>query len=110
MQYVEHVEQHGKALFEKVCKMDLEGIVASIATDLTSRNPSKRRGSRSKTGTTLRWKVGRSYLSANATKSLPRAGMAVIWLARKWSKNMRVENPSPSGSTMSLMYARPSGV
>ena len=28
MRYVEHVEQHGKALFEKVCKMDLEGIVA----------------------------------------------------------------------------------
>jgi len=28
MRYVERVEQHGKALFEKVCKMDLEGIVA----------------------------------------------------------------------------------
>jgi bifunctional non-homologous end joining protein LigD len=28
MQYVEHVEQHGKALFEKVCKLDLEGIVS----------------------------------------------------------------------------------
>ncbi len=28
MQYVEHVEQHGKALFERVCKLDLEGIVA----------------------------------------------------------------------------------
>jgi bifunctional non-homologous end joining protein LigD len=28
MRYVEHVEQHGTALFERVCKMDLEGIVA----------------------------------------------------------------------------------
>jgi bifunctional non-homologous end joining protein LigD len=28
MKYVEHVEQHGKALFERVCKLDLEGIVA----------------------------------------------------------------------------------
>jgi hypothetical protein len=28
MQYVGHVEQHGKALFERVCKLDLEGIVA----------------------------------------------------------------------------------
>jgi bifunctional non-homologous end joining protein LigD len=28
MQYVEHVEQHGKALFDRVCKLDLEGIVA----------------------------------------------------------------------------------
>src|ERR1700687_6334600 len=26
MRYVEHVEQYGKALFERVCKMDLEGI------------------------------------------------------------------------------------
>src|SRR6266851_9002822 len=28
MHYVEHVEQHGTAFFERVCKMDLEGIVA----------------------------------------------------------------------------------
>src|SRR6202165_262762 len=28
MQYVEHVEQHDKALFERICKLDLEGIVA----------------------------------------------------------------------------------
>lgn len=28
MQYVEHVEQYGKALFDRVCKLDLEGIVA----------------------------------------------------------------------------------
>jgi hypothetical protein len=28
MQYVEHIEQYGKALFQSVCKLDLEGIVA----------------------------------------------------------------------------------
>lgn len=28
MQYVEHVEQYRTALFQRVCKMDLEGIVA----------------------------------------------------------------------------------
>jgi bifunctional non-homologous end joining protein LigD len=28
MRYVEHVEQYGTALFERVCEMDLEGIVA----------------------------------------------------------------------------------
>jgi bifunctional non-homologous end joining protein LigD len=28
VRYVEHVEHHGTALFERVCKMDLEGIVA----------------------------------------------------------------------------------
>ena len=28
MRYVEHIEQYGTALFERVCEMDLEGIVA----------------------------------------------------------------------------------
>ena len=28
MRYVEHIEQYGTRLFERVCKMDLEGIVA----------------------------------------------------------------------------------
>jgi ATP-dependent DNA ligase len=28
MRYVEHVEQYGTALFERVCEVDLEGIVA----------------------------------------------------------------------------------
>jgi ATP-dependent DNA ligase len=27
VQYVDHIEQHGTALFERVCEMDLEGIV-----------------------------------------------------------------------------------
>src|SRR6266849_3863022 len=27
MRYVDHIEQHGMALFQRVCKMDLEGIV-----------------------------------------------------------------------------------
>ena len=31
LQYVEHVEQHGKALFHRVCKMDLERIVAKYS-------------------------------------------------------------------------------
>jgi bifunctional non-homologous end joining protein LigD len=28
MQYVDHVHEHGTALFQRVCEMDLEGIVA----------------------------------------------------------------------------------
>ena len=28
LQYVDHVEQHGTALFRRVCEMDLEGIIA----------------------------------------------------------------------------------
>jgi ATP-dependent DNA ligase len=31
MCYVDHVEQHGTALFQHVCKIDLEGIVAKLA-------------------------------------------------------------------------------
>jgi ATP-dependent DNA ligase len=28
MRYADHVEQYGTALFQRVCEMDLEGIVA----------------------------------------------------------------------------------
>ena len=28
MRYVDHIEQHGTALFQRICEMDLEGIVA----------------------------------------------------------------------------------
>ena len=31
LRYVDHIEQHGTALFQRVCKMDLEGIVAKHA-------------------------------------------------------------------------------
>jgi bifunctional non-homologous end joining protein LigD len=39
MRYADHVAQHGTALFERVCKMDLEGIVAkhSLASYTTER-------------------------------------------------------------------------
>jgi len=39
MRYVDHVEQYGTALFQRVCKMDLEGIVAkhSLAPYTTER-------------------------------------------------------------------------
>ena len=39
MRYVDHVEQYGSALFQRVCKMDLEGIVAkhSLAPYTTER-------------------------------------------------------------------------
>jgi bifunctional non-homologous end joining protein LigD len=31
LRYADHIEQHGTALFQRVCKMDLEGIVAKHA-------------------------------------------------------------------------------
>jgi len=30
LMYVDHVDQHGEALFQRVCKLDLEGIVAKL--------------------------------------------------------------------------------
>jgi len=30
LMYVDHIEQHGEALFQRVCKLDLEGIVAKL--------------------------------------------------------------------------------
>jgi ATP-dependent DNA ligase len=37
--YADHIEQHGMALFQRVCEMDLEGIVAkrSLAPYTTER-------------------------------------------------------------------------
>ena len=39
LRYADHVEQHGTALFQRVCEMDLEGIVAkhSLAPYTTER-------------------------------------------------------------------------
>jgi ATP-dependent DNA ligase len=39
MRYADHVKQHGTALFQRVCEMDLEGIVAkhSLAPYTTER-------------------------------------------------------------------------
>jgi ATP-dependent DNA ligase len=39
MRYADHIEQHGMALFQRVCEMDLEGIVAkhSLAPYTTER-------------------------------------------------------------------------
>jgi bifunctional non-homologous end joining protein LigD len=42
MHYADHVEQHGTALFQRVCEMDLEGIVAKHSRT----RQSARRGSR----------------------------------------------------------------
>ena len=41
MRYVDHVEQHGTALFERVCKMDLEGIVAKHSSGPYVTEPQK---------------------------------------------------------------------
>ena len=83
MRYVEHVEHYGTALFERVCKMDLEGIVAKHATGIMSPKENERRGSRSRIGTIPRWKAGRNCSSENVTRNQFPAGIAVISRVRR---------------------------
>jgi len=46
LKYTEYIEGCGMALFQRVCELDLEGIVASRNLLLTSQTESKVRGSR----------------------------------------------------------------
>jgi hypothetical protein len=86
LRYAEHLVQHGTALFQRICQMDLEGIVASTALDLTSPIGSVAPGSRFGIVTILRWKDAKNCLSANVTMSQLQAGTVVNWLVRNWSK------------------------
>ena len=83
LRYADHVEQHGTALFQRVCEMDLEGIVAKHASRRTRR--SARRGSRSRIVTIPRCKAAKNYLSGNAIRNLSLAGIRVNWLAQRRS-------------------------
>jgi ATP-dependent DNA ligase len=75
VRYVEHVERHGKTLFQRVCEMDLEGIVApSTVTDLTSQSRSERRGSRFAIGTIRNGRDGKNSSSGSDIKNLFPAG------------------------------------
>src|SRR4051794_34033643 len=65
IRYADHIEQHGTALFQRVCKMDLEGIVAKHS--LAPYRRSARRGSRSRIGTTVKCKDVRNSSDANGT-------------------------------------------
>ena len=76
MRYAEHVEQHGTALFQRVCEMDLGGIVAKHSPGLRD-GRSERRGSRSRTGTTRRWKAGRELFERERHRNLYPAGIVV---------------------------------
>ena len=83
MRYVEHVEQQGTALFERVCKMDLEGVVAkhSFGNYVTERE--RTTWFKIKNRSYPRCRAVRNCSSANATKNLSLAGTVVNWLARR---------------------------
>ena len=92
MQYVEYVEQHGKALFEKVCKLDLEGIVAKHSHGPYLTEPQQTTWFKIRNRNYSQME-GREKLFDREPHKEPAPGcMAVIWLVRKWSKNMQFEN------------------
>src|SRR5437868_12904908 len=65
MRYADHVEQHGTALFQRVCKLDLEGIVAKHAFSPYALNLRGPRGSKSRIVITPRWKDAKNCLNEN---------------------------------------------
>jgi bifunctional non-homologous end joining protein LigD len=79
MQYVEHVEQYGKTLFERVCEMDLEGIVAKHGFGNYVTEAQRTTWFKIKNRSYSQSVVGRNYLSANATENPSRAGILAIW-------------------------------
>jgi hypothetical protein len=78
IRYVDHIENHGPALFKHVCKMDLEGIVAKHSSGPYVTEPQKTTWSRLRTGVILRWKAGKNCLSGNDTTCLHPVGTAGI--------------------------------
>ena len=84
MHYADHVAQYGTALFQRVCKLDLEGIVAkhSLAPYTTERE--RTTGSRSRIGTIHRWKAAKTCSSANVIRNLLLGGMPAIWRVKKY--------------------------
>ena len=85
--YADHVEGHGTAFVERVCRLDLEGIVAkhefgSYTTD--------ERTTRFKINNQncLNLSAARNCSSVTGTKNQCRAGIVVILLVRRWDREM----------------------
>jgi len=79
MRYVEHVEGHGKALFERVCKLDMEGIVAKHSSGPYVTETRRTTWFKVKrTVATPRWKAARNCSSANAIRNLSQVGIIAI--------------------------------
>ena|SRR6516165_2701942 len=93
--YVDHVEQHGEALFERVCKLDLEGIVAKLKSGpyVSEREKSTRRKI---LNPTIRsgW-VGKNYSSVTGTKNV---GTPALWHVASYAKAATpTGQPGPDG-------------
>jgi hypothetical protein len=63
---VDHVEHHGTTLFQRMCKLDLEGIVAKQKSGPMSQTAKTAHGSRFATANTPRWRA-EELLNVNGT-------------------------------------------
>jgi hypothetical protein len=77
LRYADHVDRYGKALFQRVCKLDVEGIVAKKNVARTSPTERAAPGSRFATGNIRRWPAVKKYLNVNGNRSQSRVGTHV---------------------------------
>jgi hypothetical protein len=84
MQYVDRIHEHGTALFQRVCEMDLEGIVAkqSYGPYVTERERTTWAKIKNKN---YSQSLGREKLFDRKRQSLYRAGIHAISRVRSWS-------------------------
>src|SRR2546427_4164598 len=78
MKYTEYIDGSGMALFQRVCDLDLEGIVAKHKSGPYIPSEKTALGSRFAIAGTLRCRAERNCLNGSATKSLFRAGIRVF--------------------------------
>ena len=88
MRYVEHIEQHGTALFERVCRMDLEGIVAKHSFGNYVSEHERTTWFKIKNRNIPRWQDARICSNVNVIGNLSLAGIVANWLVRRWNSEL----------------------
>ena len=83
LRYADHIEGSGIALFQSVCKLDLEGIVAKYKFALTGEKIHSAPGTRSAIGAIHRWSDEICCSSATDTKNQFLAGTRANSLAQR---------------------------
>src|SRR6185369_3497487 len=79
LQYVDHIHERGTALFERVCKLDLEGIVAKHSYGPYVTDPQKTTWVKIKNRNYSQMQGREELSTASATENLLLAGMLAIW-------------------------------
>ena len=78
--HADHIERHGMALFQRICEMDLEGIVAKHSFGVYVTEQERTIWFKIRNRTIPRWQVVKNYLSDSATKILLLVGTVANWI------------------------------